>query len=318
MTVALLLAMKPSPPPSGVFPPGWPDPARLARDLPGDAPRLLADLVCDHWERYRSRLRACRGSVDGEEVHDFRVEARRLLALIELLGGLVPARAARGLHRRVKQHLDLFDELRDAQVQWPEAVRLGRSHPAAREFGAYLGRRLERSRRAASRAMRGVRTRRAGKWLDRCAAAARRRRRQGAGGGGREQVAKAFRRSCAAFARRRSEVRAAVPETVHRARVALKRVRYMAEALSALGAPPETSCLEALRRWQAAMGAVQDAELLRREFGHFLRQGRVAAGAGARLASLLGRRLREKSRRCLGELEGADPAAGRGCRGGQR
>ena len=70
------------------------------------------------WNKLRKGLASCRYSLPHEEVHDFRVETRRLLSLIDLLKPLQNDRDKVGKVRRLLCGcLDGFAALRDTQVQ---------------------------------------------------------------------------------------------------------------------------------------------------------------------------------------------------------
>ena len=82
-----------------------------------DVLKHLGHSLNTQWRRYRKRLKHCRERFSEAAVHDVRVEARRLLSTIELLGAFIPERDIKKVRRALKRHLDTFDRLRDTQVQ---------------------------------------------------------------------------------------------------------------------------------------------------------------------------------------------------------
>jgi inorganic triphosphatase YgiF len=74
-----------------------------------DVLQHLGESLNTQWRRYRKRLRRCQGQFSQDAVHDVRVETRRLLSTIELLGAFIPERDIQKVRRALKRHLDTFD-----------------------------------------------------------------------------------------------------------------------------------------------------------------------------------------------------------------
>ena len=77
----------------------------------------LAACLERQWKHYRQALKLCQRDFSEEAVHESRVETRRLLAQLELLGVLAEARPFKRARRTLKEHLECFNPLRDTQVQ---------------------------------------------------------------------------------------------------------------------------------------------------------------------------------------------------------
>ena len=245
------------------------------------------------WKRYRKALKRCQRKFSPAAIHDFRIETRRLLSGLELLGSLLPARRLDKARRLLKRPLDLFDELRDTQVLLETLARTHRRSSAARLFRASLLKREQRCARRTRKQIQKVRIRRLGKLVNEY---------QGdlgellADSTPRKALAALLRSVNRAF-RRASRLRAGVnprdTTTIHRARVAFKKFRYMVEALgqSLTAVPPER--LVAMRRYQTMMGNIQDSAVLLAALDRFLLKQRVSPES-ARLfrAQLLRRRQR--------------------------
>src|SRR5690349_15520347 len=107
-------------------------PRQLAVELEPAALRQLERALKLQWQRYRAGLQSCQERLTEKSVHDSRVGARRLLATLELLEGFLGPNRLKKARRCLKQHLDIFDDLRDAQVILHAARPLRRSLPLAR------------------------------------------------------------------------------------------------------------------------------------------------------------------------------------------
>jgi len=107
---------------------------QVAVEIPPDALRQLERALKRQWQRYRAELERCQEKLSEDSVHESRVAARRLLATLELLEGFLGPRQLKKARRDLKQHLDIFDDLRDAQVILRSAKPLRRSLPLARSY----------------------------------------------------------------------------------------------------------------------------------------------------------------------------------------
>src|SRR6266480_1229378 len=112
--------------------------------LTGDSLGHLAGALKKQWKRYRKELKRCQNKFSEKAIHDSRVETRRLLAIVELLCGFLPAGRVKKIECALKEHLDSFDDLRDIQVQLQPAGKMRRKFAAARRFHDYLVKREER------------------------------------------------------------------------------------------------------------------------------------------------------------------------------
>src|SRR5664279_6176415 len=110
----------------------------IASAQTADVLKHLGDSLNTQWRRYRKRLRRCQERFSQDAVHDVRVETRRLLSTIELLGAFIPERDIKKVRRALKRHLDTFDQLRDTQVQLGYVGRMTGSFPLAGAFHAWL------------------------------------------------------------------------------------------------------------------------------------------------------------------------------------
>jgi CHAD domain-containing protein len=75
----------------------------------------------------------------------------------------------------------------------------------------------------------------------------------------------------------RRRIEPANPHTVHRARIAFKKFRYMVEPLQPLLSPPARALPGKLRRYQKLMGNIQDGEMLLAALDKFMREEKTEA-----------------------------------------
>jgi CHAD domain-containing protein len=222
----------------------------------------LALALKKQWRRYRKRLKRCQNNFSETAVHDSRVETRRLLSLLELLGDFLPPARLKKIRRALKEHLDTFDELRDAQVQLRAVNQLQPAFPAARPFAVWLRERETHFTRKTRRRIKTVESRRLAKSLAACreklAAQAKACSETAANARLLGSANLAFRHTCWLRAR----INPRDTATIHRTRVAFKRFRYMVEALAAHLPGANRRVLKAMHDYQALMGEIQDAEVL--------------------------------------------------------
>ena len=253
-----------------------------SQDRPPDVLEHLADSLQTGWKRYRKKLRRCQQSFSEEAVHQSRVETRRLISTVELLGAFIPERELERARRSLKQHLDTFDELRDTQVQLIYVGRLAEMFEAARNFQDWLRKREAKFTRRTRKAVKQIKTRRLGKRIATFQTEISRRRKTTTTAHAFDLVQRAMNRAFGRVARLCENVRASDTETIHRTRVAFKRFRYMVEALSPLLRTVNERYRQAMRGYQSMMGDIQDVEVLLAAFNKFEKK-RTNTGESTRL-----------------------------------
>ena len=248
-----------------------------------DVLRYLGDSLNAQWRRYRKRLKRCRERFSEDAVHDVRVETRRLLSTIELLGAFIPERDIKKVRRALKRHLDTFDQLRDTQVQLGYVGRMAGTFPDAHAFYDWLRDRKARFTRTTRKAVKHIKTKR----LGRCLAAFEKEIRLQRKRISREQafaiVRRAISQAFARVAQRCRRVQADDTKTIHRTRIAFKHFRYMVEALAPLLPAVTEDHRRALRGYQCMMGDIQDMEVLLAALDKFVQKEAVNAASARRL-----------------------------------
>ena len=252
--------------------------------------RDLATSLKKQWKRYRKGLKRCQDRFSEEAVHESRVETRRLLSLLELLKPFLRRGQFNKAQAALKQHLDTFDDLRDIQVQLLAIDKIRRILPVADSFHDYLTNREERYARETRAHIKLIKTRRLAKYIASCREEIKRWRADFPV----EKVNAMLLASVdGAFAKAlhlHRNIRADDTETIHRTRVAFKKVRYMIEILSDYLPLADDKLLVAMHRYQTMMGDIQDAEVILRTFDKFLLKKSVDLPAARRFRRELLRR----------------------------
>ena len=248
-----------------------------------DVLKHLGDSLNTQWRRYRKRLKRCQERFSEDAVHDVRVEARRLLSTIELLGAFIPERDIKKVRRALKRHLDTFDQLRDTQVQLGYVGRMAGTFPDAHAFYDWLRNREARFTRETRKAVKRIRTKRLGRRLAAFEKEIRRQRKQVTRERAFVMVRRAMNQAFARVAQLCLRVRADDTRTIHRTRIAFKRFRYMIEALSPLLPAVTEEHRRAMRGYQCMMGDIQDMEVLLAALDKFVQKERVNAASARRL-----------------------------------
>lgn len=266
-------------------------PARTSADGPAHPLPRLADALSGGWLGHLQFQRRCVEKFSGKSVHRTRVQSRRLISMLGLLVGFIPAKDLRKARRMLKQQHALTRESRDLHVGLQNARRLVGDAPAAGPFIAWLEKRRDRTRRGTRAALGQAKNRRLGRLIGSferqlrkeadCTPSGRATRRIG------KNIDMAFQRVC----RRDQCVDPADATTIHSTRVALKEFAYMVETTSPIVPVVHGGQLEPMRDLIAAMGRIQDVEVLSAALEKFRRKSDSRAETAREVhAKLLGLR----------------------------
>ena len=181
----------------------------------------MRNLMRERWERYQQELKACRRKFSTESVYESRVAARRLRAALELLATAANVDDLGKARRVLKQHLNIFATLRDAQVQRSLLPTLRLPRVVREAYDEFLRRREQKGTRRAKRGLAEIQIRSVAKAVRRLDLALRQRTQAIGEAELRAVVGACFCR----VSERCSQVDAARPETIHATRVAFKRFR---------------------------------------------------------------------------------------------
>jgi CHAD domain-containing protein len=223
----------------------------------------LLEALKVRWKDYRRALKRCQKRASEPKVHALRVEARRLLSTLEVLGSLVAHARILKACKKLKEQLDSFDELRDTHVQLIYVREILQQFPELKPIYRRLKRRegklVKPAAKSARRCRLGALERAVKKTklqLKAAFAAPTVRHRS------RERIASVLRSAFEQVVQLRERINPRDAATIHRTRIAFKKYRYMIELLEPVlpWAKPTQSL--AMNEYQTMMGAIQDAEVM--------------------------------------------------------
>jgi CHAD domain-containing protein len=257
--------------------------------FPSDVLKHVQRSFEKHWKRYRKALKRCQKNFSEKTVHDSRVAARRLMATIELLEGFLRPKILKTGRDLIKEHLDIFDDLRDTQVQLVAVKSLQTHFPAARIFCEWLQKREARFRKEACACVKqskikpvakliAVSEETFAKELKKCSPNA-------AASLLQRSTDKAYNQTT----RLKERIRRDRPKSIHRTRIAFKRFRYMAELLADCLHTDENVLAE-MQHYQTMMGDIQDAVVLLQCFDKFVRKKNIRSESATQLREELVRK----------------------------
>ncbi|WAR45666.1 CHAD domain-containing protein [Methylomonas rapida] len=223
-----------------------------------DGKRLLHALD-SLWTKYQKRLTDCHHRPTEEAVHKLRISTRRLLALIELLKTLSPHPSLQKLRKNLKTQLDAFDELRDTQVMLLEITAKQDSLPDLLPFfrqlqlnEQWLLAQTPARLQAIDQPKIHARFKKSHAHLSQTLGKAHLKPR----------ILTVIDETYQAAMARYQAIDVAQPDTIHRLRIAVKKLRYMLEAGQALLPPLPEDHIEQLHAYLTRMGEFQDSSVL--------------------------------------------------------
>jgi CHAD domain-containing protein len=220
--------------------------------------QLLLEALDQRWKNYRAELKRCRAEFSNEAVHDLRIAARRILALIQLLNSICPRPRLQKLNHAFKGQLNEFDALRDTQVVLAEISETLQEFPQLQDFQNHLEavethllKKLRKKLKIidlfdVSRRIRSTRETLKTESNDELVL----------------QILQAVDDAFLITKQRQNWINPAQAATIHRVRIAFKTFRYMLEIIHPLlyGFPSEN--LKQMNDYQSVMGEIQDVEVI--------------------------------------------------------
>ena len=223
------------------------------------ADEILLSALDQRYEKYLAERKRCKDEFSEEAIHDLRIAARRLLALIDLLRATTPHPHLQKLRSLFKELLDSLDNLRDTQVMLAEISETLESLPELAPLQKFLQKRERRLLKAAegdvlafkvSGIARRMETIRAS-LSDPLASQELETR-----------LLAVVDDASLSVTRRMGRVDPAQPFTIHRVRIAFKKFRYMMEIIHPLLTGFPGSQFKNMHNYQTAMGEIQDVEVM--------------------------------------------------------
>lgn len=228
-----------------------------------NAQTLLLDSLNTRWDRYKAELKNCRNQFSVEAVHDFRVSARRLLALIDLLRALMRDAKIKKIRRTLKDQLDNLDELRDTQVMLAGISENIQEVPPLLPFEEYLQRREIKLMRAACRKIKRLKIADLSSRIRKLEKAIAESQPDGL------NPLTAVDEAYASVVQRCGQVDPVQPATIHRLRIAFKKFRYMVESIHPVLEGFPSQSLKKMQAYQTSMGEIQDMEVALQRLAKF-------------------------------------------------
>jgi CHAD domain-containing protein len=220
--------------------------------------------VLQEWKAARRRV--LKSGASRGAVHELRIQTRRLLALEALLAPRGGPRRDDSLAALLHRVFHAAGRVRDTQLSARALQELARSAPEAARLAAAQRKRQPRLARRLQRELREVRPRRLADSIAGWFEPAR-------GQPGRVLTRRASARLQAAAKRLATDSRAGgntTPHSLHRRRIRVKTLRYMAEFARAAGcALPRPLSLRRLMALQQDLGAVTDLDVQARRISRF-------------------------------------------------
>jgi CHAD domain-containing protein len=241
----------------------------------GTLSKAILQSLQDRWKRFRKELRSLKKKLTADAVHDGRIACRRLLSTLAAIGPPIGRKHVRGLERDLKKLLGSLGPLRDVQVELETIRRFKSTFSRISSFRSHLlaeenklGRRvaLQTGKLRAKRIRKGVRD--IGRRLHQMNGSLRAQSKGARGLLG--ELDEAF----SAVRKKRRALDPTDVATLHRVRVALKKFRYMVEALQPILRSFDPTHLDRLRTLQGRMGDLHDLEVLSAAFRDFMRESR--------------------------------------------
>lgn len=223
-----------------------------------DANTLLLEAIDNRWENYCAQIKTCRREFSEEAVHDLRVSARRLLALIDLIRTVAPHPRLQKIRKALKGQLDEFDALRDTQVMLAEISETIETLPELKPLQQILQKRERRLLREAEEIVEGLKPAGIARRLEKTRAVIAESTSSTELGG---MVLQAVDEAYGTVLQRFRWINPAQPATIHRTRIAFKRFRYMLEIVHPLLPNFPQANFKRMHKYQTAMGEIQDAEV---------------------------------------------------------
>ncbi|MCI0554916.1 MAG: CHAD domain-containing protein [Anaerolineae bacterium] len=227
--------------------------------------QLLLDALDKRWKNYRAELKRCRAEFSNEAVHDLRIAARRMLAIIQLLNSISPRPRLQKLNRAFKDQLDEFDDLRDTQVILAEISETIQELPQLQKFQYHLQSVEEDLLKALRKKLKVIDLFDVSKRI--------RKTRESLEAKNDDELAlqtiQAVDDAFLITKQRHGWIDSAQPATIHRVRIAFKTFRYMVEIIHPLLKEYPLENLKRMNDYQSLMGEIQDVEVIMQTLADF-------------------------------------------------
>ncbi len=223
------------------------------------AENTLVAALDRRWNEYRVQFKTCRREFSEEAVHDLRVAARRLLAVLDILRAIDPHPRLQKMRHFLKDQLDNLDELRDVQVMLVETFEAQDQLPQLKPFQEYLQKQEKRLLREARKQVQSSRPSEWSRRMEKMWAAL---EKESSRPEFSAHLLETMDHAYLKMAQFWNKLDRARPATIHRLRIAFKKFRYMTEVIQPILANYPESYFKRMHDHQSAMGDIHDVEVL--------------------------------------------------------
>jgi CHAD domain-containing protein len=227
--------------------------------------QILLEALEQRWKNYCTEIKSCRAEFSNEAVHDLRVAARRMLAIIQLLNSVAPHPRLKKMIHTFKDQLNDFDDLRDTQVILAEISEVIQELPQLKEFQQHLQCNEEKLLRNLRKKLKQLEspeiTKRIHKTNEVIA--------DETDIDLHSQIIQAVDDVYLATKQRRDWVDLTRSATIHRVRITFKSLRYMIEIVHPLLNDFPSENFKRMHDYQSLMGEIQDAEIFAQTLADF-------------------------------------------------
>jgi len=213
------------------------------------------------WTAFSKAWKKSRANASEESIHDLRVSVRRLIATLELTRTLSRHAELQKLQRSLRKILKGMGPLRDIQVQLENISKMAQAGPIL-EFKRSLERRERRQIGAIRRDLKRDTKRQLSKSVKDVNAEYVRLHEALGDKKIHDSIEKVIARRRDDFLKARNRFKPSDGETLHRMRIALKKLRYSVEAAEPVLGYSAREHLRNMHALQQLLGYARDAELL--------------------------------------------------------
>jgi CHAD domain-containing protein len=227
----------------------------------------LLSFYDERWKKYRGQYKTCRVEFSEEAVHDLRVTARRMLAMLDIARGLAPHARIQKARKDLKAMLDELDELRDVEVLLVEISENIELLPELKTFQKSLHKREAKLLRSAYKHIKQNGLSELSRRIKKTRESLAELEQKDAGFQARllEVVENAYSLADRTYA----QVDAAHASSIHSLRIAFKKFRYMMEIAHPYIENYPAENFERMHHYQDMMGNIQDAEVFLASFQEY-------------------------------------------------
>jgi CHAD domain-containing protein len=215
------------------------------------------------WEHYRKASKRCRDKLSPKSLHRLRLALRRLVVVLEFCQADGPSQETAECVRSLKNQIKKFGALRDIHTQLAHVKKFQRTRPCLRRYKKALQVERKTGRRKLARFLCGQKDNKVkalvfrvwSSWVSKSG------KRIVTGNAVRGLARRRLRVLMSEVLQRIEAAKSGELESLHRLRVAIKRLRYTWEFLKPVIDGMDEQAVRQLMAWQVQLGRVQDLRI---------------------------------------------------------